>query len=209
MMERIHNNRQALVLGIAMLFLLLLVPYMLLLRPQTEQMTANESEIARLEQENGIYQRKIDELKAQNADRLSDEQIAQKLPAGPDQEQIVKDLYKIGMASGVVLADATFSNESTAADPAAQNTDVSASSGIRSVYVTAHVKGGYAGIKDWMAALQKLPRLTSVEQFTIDKPYVFNGVLLEATVTFTASYLPPAGASAPDTASGEAVVPAP
>ncbi|NGZ76079.1 type II secretion system protein M [Saccharibacillus alkalitolerans] len=201
MMERIHNNRQALVLGIAVLFLLLLVPYMLMIRPQTEDIAANEAEIARLQQENDVYQRKIDELKTVGAGELSAEQIAAKLPANPDQERIVTDLYKVGLETSVILSDASFSDENTAqASEAAQSAGSSAAGQVKSVYVTANIRGSYEGIKAWMSAIQDLPRLTSVEQFTLTKPYAFKGTLLEATVTFNASYLPQSSAAVPDPA---------
>lgn len=200
MMERIHNNRQALILGVAVLFMLLLVPYMLMIRPQSEEIAATDGEIARLQQENEIYQRKIDELTTEGTSELSEEEIARRLPADPNQEQIVNDLYNVGLATSVRLSDATFANENTAGgDQAAVSEAEPASGQVRSIYVTANIQGSYAAIKAWMSAIQDLPRLTSVEQFTLNKPYDFNGALLEATVTFTASYVPqsaPADAAA-------------
>ncbi|OWR27555.1 hypothetical protein CDO73_21705 [Saccharibacillus sp. O23] len=191
MLERIHNNRQALILGITVLFLLLLVPYMLMIRPQTEKIETQQSEVVRLQQENEIYGRKIDELKNQGAQNLSGEEIAEKLPSEPDQEQIVTDLYKAGLATNVILSDATFASESPVAGSAtAQTTEAPQDGQIRSVYVTANIQGDYTGLKNWMSALQKLPRLTSIEQFKLNKPYVYSNSLLDATVTFTAIYLP-------------------
>ncbi len=193
MMERIHNNRQALILGIAVLFLLLLVPYMLILRPQTEDIAANDGEIARLQQENDIFQRKIDELKAEGAGSLTAEQIEAKLPADANQEQIVTDMYTIGLDSEVTLTDAAFSNENAvSSDASAQAADATVSNQVQSVYVTANIQGSYEAIKLWMGAIQKLPRITTIEQFTLDKPYSFKSALLEASVTFKASYLPQA-----------------
>lgn len=195
MMERIHNNRQALILGVAVLFLLLLIPYMLIIRPQTEEVAASDGEIVRLQQENDIFQRKIDELTTEETSELSDTEIARKLPTDPNQEQVVIDLYNVGLATDVVLSNATFSSENSAVGDQALQSEASTSNQVQSIYVTANIKGSYAGIKSWMSAIQDLPRLTAVEQFTLSKPYVFNSTLLEATVTFTASYLPQTAAS--------------
>ncbi|CAM4395994.1 type II secretion system protein GspM [Saccharibacillus endophyticus] len=196
MMERIHNNRQALILGVAVLFLLLLVPYMLMIRPQTEKIQTQQSEVARLQQENDIFQRKIDELKSGETSELSEEEIAKKLPADPNQEQIVTDLYQVGLASDVVLSDATFAGtDPNSGTATAQTTDTATSGQINAMYVTVNIQGNYAQIKKWMTELQNLPRFTSVEQFTINKPYNFGSSLLDATVTFTASYLPQAADS--------------
>lgn len=198
MMERIHNNRQALVLGIAVLFLLLLVPYMLMIRPQTEDIAYNDSEIARLQQENDIFQKKIDELKAAGAGSLTDEQIVAKLPLDPDQEQIVTDLYNVGLDNDITLLDAAFSNEDvTTGTASAQVADATTSNQVKSVYVTANIQGSYEKIKLWMSAIQNLPRITMIEQFTLNKPYSFKNTLLDATVTFKASYLPPAAVADP------------
>lgn len=183
-------------LGVAVLFLLLLVPYMLMLRPQSEEISVNDGEIVRLQQENDLFQRKIDELTAEGADDLSDEEIAQVLPTVSNQEQIVNDLYKVGVATSVRLSDATFSNENTAASQTDAGSQASVSGQVRSVYVTVNIQGSYDGIKNWMSEIQNLPRLTAVEQFRIDKPYVYRGTLLSATVTFTASYLPQAASPA-------------
>lgn len=191
MMERIHNNRQALIMGLAVLFLLLLVPYMLILRPQTEDLAINDGEIARLQQENDIFQKKIDELKAEGAGSLTQEQIVAKLPAGANQEQIVTDLYNVGLDNEIILSDASFSDENTAAtNTAAQPADTANTGQVKSIYVTANIQGSYKAIQSWMGAIQNLPRITSIEQFTLSKPYTFSGSLLEATVTFNASYLP-------------------
>lgn len=191
MLERIHNNRQALILGVAVLFLLLLVPYMLMIRPQTEEIDTQNGEVARLQQENDIFQRKIDELKGGGTSELSDEEIAKKLPADPNQEQIVKDLYKVGLATNVILSDAAFSNENPIS-ASATATDTASGSQVQSVYVTANIQGDYASLQNWMTAMQSLPRLTSIEQFTLNKPYVFGSSLLDASVTLRAVYLPQA-----------------
>ncbi|MEJ8303619.1 type II secretion system protein GspM [Saccharibacillus sacchari] len=210
MMERIHNNRQALILGVAVLFLLLLVPYMLMIRPQTEDIETQKSEVARLQQENEIFQRKIDELKGEGVGELSDEEIAQKLPATPNQEQIVTDLYKVGLATNVILSDATFASENPTSGSATAQTTETTTGQVNSVYVTANIQGDYASIKNWMTAMQNLPRFTSIEQFTLNKPYVFGSSLLDATVTFTASYLPRDASdavTADTTAGGDAATP--
>ncbi|GGN93049.1 hypothetical protein [Saccharibacillus kuerlensis] len=196
MMERIHNNRQALVLGIAVLFLLLLIPYVLIIRPQAEEKVSNDSEIAFLQQTNDLFQRKIDELSDQEVGGLSSEQIAQRLPEGPDQEQVVTDLYNVGLSTNVRLVDASFANEKSADGTVSPETNVGTPEQIKSVYVTAKIQGSYEGIKSWMKEIQDLPRLTAIEQFTLNKPYVYKGSLLSATVTFSASYLPGAITSA-------------
>jgi len=212
MMERLHNNRQPLILGIAVLFLVLLAVYILLMRPNTEQIEINDSQITNLQQENDIFQRKIDELQAEGTGTLSEEEIAQKLPADSNKEQVIIDLNRIGDDTGVRLIDASFSDENA---NTAEASDSNATETVKSLYVTANIQGSYSGIKLWMDQLQNLPRLTAVEQISLQKPYLNSGnTLLSSTVTFKASYLPSAATADPaatDTATetDAAVTPAP
>ena len=206
MLERIHNNRQGLILGVAVLFLLLLVPYMLMIRPQSEDIAFQQGEVTRLQQENEIFGRKIEELKGAGAAELSDEEVTQKLPSNANQEQIVSDLYKVGLATNVILSDATFADNIPGSESAATETQTPVSGSVAGVYVTANIQSDYNGIKAWMKAIQNLPRITSIEQFSFNKPYVFSGSLLEATVTFKASYLPQDQPTTPEATTGDAEV---
>ncbi len=201
MLERIHNSRQAIILGLAVLFLALLGFYMLLIRPDVETLKANESEVTRLQQENDIFQKKIDELTALGVTEFTEEEIAAKLPANANMEQIILDLKEAGEKADVRLSDAQFSEQSEDAtlDVTTPISQALSSNGLRSVYVTVNIEGGYTQIRDWMDRIQKLDRITTIDNFSFQQPYLPGNTssLLSASVTFTASYLPPAAVADP------------
>ncbi|MDO3412042.1 type II secretion system protein GspM [Saccharibacillus sp. CPCC 101409] len=198
-MQRILNNRQGVILGITGLFLLILVFYMLAVKPKVELWENQDNEIVGLQQQNTLMQSKIDELSKEESGSMTDEEMTAKLPPDADSQQIILDIQRIGQQASVRLSDATFAYEGEGQDASA-STPISkalTAEGLRTVYVTVNVEGDYAHLRMWLDQLQQTERLTTVDSVGFQQPAVPN-TLLAATVTFTASYYPTAAGTAAD-----------
>ncbi|OWA36223.1 hypothetical protein B9G55_10270 [Saccharibacillus sp. O16] len=206
MMQRILNNRQGVILGITGLFLLILLFYVLAIRPKAELWKSQDVEIASLQQQNDLLQSKIEERTQEESSSMTPENVAAALPPDPDAEQLILDIKRIGeqASSSVRLSDATFSYEGGSAAPESTTaiSQALSANGLRTVYVTVNVEGNYSQIRSWINQLQQTKRVTTVDSISFQQSIQPNQ-LLSATITFTASYLPTTSAAAPAAADAD------
>lgn len=198
MMQKILNNRQGFILGITGLFLLILAFYMLAIRPKAELWNTQDLEISSLQQQNDLLQSKIAEREQTESGSMTEENIQAALPPGPNAEQLILDIKRIGEQASVRLSDATFSYGSESAangsGSASAIAQALAANGLGTVYVTVNVEGNYTQIRSWIDLLQKTERVTTVDSLSFQQSAQPN-LLLSATITFTASYLQTADAT--------------
>ncbi len=192
MMQKILNNRQGFILGITGLFLLILAFYMLAIRPKAELWNTQDLEIVSLQQQNALLQSKIDERNQTESGSMTEENLRAALPPGPNAEQLILDIKRIGEQASVRLSDATFSyggdSAANASGSASAISQALTANGLGTVYVTVNVEGNYTQIRSWIDLLQKTERVTTVDSFSFQQSSQPN-LLLSATITFTASYL--------------------
>lgn len=208
MMQRILNNRQGVILGITGLFLLILVFYVLAIRPKAELWNTQDLEITSLQQQNALLQSKLDERTQEQSGSMTDENIKAALPPGPDAEQLILDMKRIGEQASVRLSDATFSygKDTADANSATAISKALSAAGLGTVYVTVNVEGNYMQLRSWIDLLQKTERVTTVDAISFQQSAQPNQ-LLSATITFTASYLPAAETTTSAAEAGTATTP--
>ncbi|WP_074111244.1 type 4a pilus biogenesis protein PilO [Paenibacillus sp. P46E] len=185
MMEQINKYRSPIVLGVLVLFLLLLAVFILGIRPTNHTIEEQNLQMSQLEQQNGLLQNKINELKSSAADHQEQESLLAQLPRGDNSEQLILDLRSIGTLTNARLKDIGFAvgagnriQEMTGASEAAFPT-------VKQLKMTALVEGDYASVRNWMTALQLLPRIINVDSFSFQQS---SGSIISANITFTAYY---------------------
>lgn len=203
-MEQINRYRSPIVLGVLVLFLLLFAFFLLGFQPTNTKIAEQEAEMAQLEQQNSLLQRKIDERQSAAGDSEAEEALLKRLPRGDASEQLILDLREIGIMSDARLKDIGFAAEDTNPVQNMSGSGEAGFPGVKQLKMTALVEGTYSNVKSWMNALQLLPRIINVEAFSFQHSSN-SGNMISANITFTAYYEQPAGtdeaaaqASAPD-----------
>ncbi|MDO7906598.1 type 4a pilus biogenesis protein PilO [Paenibacillus sp. JX-17] len=197
-MDKILKQRQVVFLGMAILFLILLVLYMFLLKPTLDAVAEQEVEIGSLEQQNETLRAKIAEFSTEDAGTGGSEAAKRAIPEGDDSKQLIVDLNQIGQRSSADLRDIQFTTVSSKEDTsgtAQSETNSQLPDGTGLIHMTGVLQGDYKQIHEWMNQLQKMPRFVSIEAFSFQQPYVqsASGSILTANVSFTAYYEGAAG----------------
>lgn len=193
-MEQINKYRSAIVLGVLVLFLTLFAFFMLGVQPTNNKIELQNAEITQLEQQNGLIQNKINELKA-NGDTVNSEQAAAlaALPNGDSSEQLIRDLQTIGINAQAELKDIGFTLSDVNEIGALVGEGELKYPAVKEIKMTGVVEGNYQQIHDWLKELNALPRLIKVDSFSLQLPYEQRsagspGSDLTANVAFTAYY---------------------
>ncbi|USB33686.1 type II secretion system protein GspM [Paenibacillus sp. YPG26] len=192
MMEIVRKYRTVLLPAAVLLFLLLFAFYMLAVQPVVKEAAAQQEEISTLEQDNGLMQNRVNELKGNNEDSPEMAAIREYLPASENTEQLILDFAQINRKAAVILQDVQFTLPESNLIRSSSSKDKSPFPTVREVKMTATLEGNYSQIKLWMSELQKLKRLIAIDSFNFQRPYETQapGSVIKATVSFTAYYDP-------------------
>ncbi|WNS42696.1 type 4a pilus biogenesis protein PilO [Paenibacillus sp. MMS20-IR301] len=186
-MEQMNKYRSPIVLGVLVLFLLLFAFFLLGFKPTNDKISEQESEMSQLEQQNSLMETKIEELNSSSANDDAQEELLAQLPRGDNSEQLILDLRNIGALTDARLKEIGFTLEDT--NPIQEMTG-SASvvyPTVKELKLTATVEGTYTSLRNWLTALQLLPRIINVEAYSFQHSND-SGNILSASVTFTAYY---------------------
>ncbi|RKP57208.1 hypothetical protein D7Z26_04285 [Cohnella endophytica] len=195
-MEIIRRNRSVAMVGFAFLFILLLLFYLLLIQPTSDEISANREELARVQGQIDLVQSKV-EQKQETRSEYSQDRVQAALPLTDNTEQVLLDINEIDKANGIDLQNVTFAtgggeggdNKNTLYSIIGGETNPYPS--VKELKVNVVLEGKYSSLLAWLDQVQKLPRLISIDTFdiskpvasAIDKPIVVN-------VAFTAFYDP-------------------
>lgn len=192
-MEQINKYRSPIVLGVLMLFLLLFVFFMFGVQPNNRKIADQDLQIGQLEQQNGLIQTKIDELKSSSEASQEQEALLAQLPRGDGSEQLILDLRTIGSYTNARLKDIGFAVGET--NPIQEMTGAAdiAFPTVKQLKMTAIVEGDYASVRNWLTALQLMPRIINVDSFSFQQSGDEDsneeaGSIITANITFTAYY---------------------
>ncbi|NGM82341.1 type 4a pilus biogenesis protein PilO [Paenibacillus sp. 7124] len=194
-MEQINKYRSPIVLGVLILFLMLLAFYLLGLQPASRKISEQEAQLAQLNEQNQLLQSQIDKLQSSSPGAEEKESLLAQLPRGDNSEQLILDLRAIGTMTSARLKDISFTAGNT--NPIQEMTGASTAAypTVKALKMTAIVEGDYTSIRNWMKALQMLPRIINVDSFVFQRSSAKNpgaaqsmNSILTATVSFTAYY---------------------
>ncbi|MBP2001580.1 type IV pilus assembly protein PilO [Paenibacillus shirakamiensis] len=190
--ERISKYRNALILAIILMFVLLIGFYVLAVQPVRTEDHAQQEEISLVTEENARMQEKIASLNAAAQENAANGVMDQALPAVENTEQIIRDFKTISEKTSISLKDVQFTIPTMNHIRIAKGDEKSPFPSVKEVNMTATIQGNLTQIRAWMDELQKLPRLLVVDSFTFEKPYEVSppGSIIDANVSFTAYYQP-------------------
>lgn len=205
-MEQINKYRSPIVLGVLVLFLLLFAFFMLGVKPTSSKIDEQDSQIGQLEQQNGIMLKKIEELKSSSETSQEQEALLAQLPRGDSSEQLILDLRAIGSYTNARLKDIGFAIGETNPIQEMTRSSEAAFPTVKQLKMTAVVEGEYSSVRNWLTALQLLPRIINVDSFNFQQSEESgesgkSGSIITANISFTAYY-----EDAPDTPETEAQV---
>lgn len=192
-MEQINRYRSPIVLGVLVLFLLLFAFFLLGFQPTNTKIAEQEAEMAQLEQQNSLLQRKIDERQSSVENSEAEDALLKQLPRGDASEQLLLDLREVGTMSDARLKDIGFAAEDTNSVQDRSGSAAAVFPGVKQLRMTALVEGTYSNVRSWLNALQLLPRIINVEAFSFQHSSN-SGNIISANVTFTAYFEQPADA---------------
>ncbi|WP_191089627.1 type II secretion system protein GspM [Paenibacillus spiritus] len=192
-MEQINKYRSPIVLGILVLFLALLAFYLLGARPLSEKIDQQQEELALLNQQNSLMEKKIDERKADgSADSEKAELLAQ-LPKGDNAETLILQLRQIELHTGARLKDIGFAVSEQNPIQVMKGTSVPEYPTVKQLTMTAVVEGNYLSVSRWLYELYTMDRIVNVDSLSFQKNTA-NGTsaaesgILTANVTFSAYF---------------------
>lgn len=189
-MEQINKNRQAIVLVLLLMFLLLLGFYRLAFMPEADKVSAQQREIGSLRAENDAAMERITRLRTEALDEGESELLAA-LPAGDGAEQLIAELKAVSDRTGAKLKDITFTDSELSTPASFQSqADIRL---LRELRVSAVIEGDYGEIHRWLESLNGLSRTVTVTAFSFQQPYEIRtelnpGSLFPANISFTAYY---------------------
>ncbi|MGF7031321.1 type IV pilus assembly protein PilO [Paenibacillus mucilaginosus] len=155
-------NNNLLLLGFAVLFLILFACYSFVLKPSSDTLEANRTEIGTLQKQLGILEKKVKE-KQQAQSTMSTEAVQAALPPGDNVEKLTVDLRQIEKDAQAKISSVTFSKSAkndlqtllVSKEPVYPN--------VHMVEAKLEVSGTYVQIKEVIERLQLLPRLTHID----------------------------------------------
>ncbi len=193
-MEQINKYRSPIVLGVLIMFLLLFAFFMLSIQPTNNQISTQQAELERLNQETEIFQNKINELKSNsNSGNSEQDKLLAALPQGDDSEGLILNLSQISSSAQVRLTDISFiTDELNPLQDTAGSTEVLYPT-VKQMKMVAAVQGTYTSIHKWMNELQDIPRIVNIDSFSFQEPYdqPVTGSpesILTANIAFTAYF---------------------
>ncbi|QSF44709.1 type 4a pilus biogenesis protein PilO [Paenibacillus tianjinensis] len=205
-MEQINKYRSPIVLGVLVLFLLLFAFFLFGVKPVNRQIEDQDLQIGQLEQQNGLLKTKIDELKSSSEANQEQEALLAQLPRGDASEQLILDLRTIGSYTNARLKDIGFAiGENNPIQEMTGSADIAFPT-VKQLKMTAIVEGEYTSIRNWLTALQLMPRIINVDSFSFQQSEDSaangeSGSIITANISFTAYY-----EDAPDSPKTEAQV---
>ncbi|CAI6041126.1 type 4a pilus biogenesis protein PilO [Cohnella sp. JJ-181] len=184
------NKRTLGLIGVVLLFLLLLLFVVYAQMPLNSRLSDQNDDIARLRSQAELLADKAAE--GDRADsQYSDASVQQALPLSDNTEQMLLDLKSVSQATGVALLNATFSQSDTNQLQGMLGGEQSPYASVGELKTAVAIEGTYDRLLQWIGALQKLPRLVSVDNFAIAKPAQADmGKSMTLNVNFTAYFDP-------------------
>lgn len=186
-MEQFNKYRSPIVLGVLVLFLLLFAFFLLGFQPTNNKIAEQESEISQLEQQNSLMENKIEELNSSAANDEEQDALLAQLPRGDGSEQLILDLRAIGTMTNARLKDIGFTLDDTNPIQVMTGSPNVVFPTVKSIKMTAVVEGSYINVRNWMTALQLLPRIINVDAYSFQHSSDSNNII-SANITFTAYY---------------------
>ncbi|MDQ0192150.1 type 4a pilus biogenesis protein PilO [Paenibacillus wynnii] len=192
-MEQINKYRSPIVLGVLVLFLLLFAFFMLGVQPTNDKIAEQDLQVGQLEKQNGLMQKKIDELKSSTEANQEQEALLAQLPRGDGSEQLILDLRAVGTYTNARLKDIGFAiGETNPIQEMTGSSDIAFPT-VKQLKLTAIVEGEYTSVRNWLTALQLLPRIINVDSFSFQQSEESDaseksGSIITANISFTAYF---------------------
>jgi Tfp pilus assembly protein PilO len=92
--------------------------------------------------------------------------IDEALPSTPDQTQILEQVQKVAKTTGVSLSGITLSSTATSA---ATTSTAAKAGGVVPLPLSFQVSGSYAQLQSFLASVENLSRLTTVDSLTVSR----------------------------------------
>ncbi|MCC3374610.1 type 4a pilus biogenesis protein PilO [Cohnella sp. REN36] len=168
-MEALTDKRKLIFIAVVLLFLLLLGGYLTFLQPLNASLSDQKDEIDRLNGQIRILTDKAAE-KNREAGSFSQADVQAALPLSDNTEQLLLDLQTIGRGADVELLGSTFSTAETNQLQTMFGMKTSPYPSVKELKASVVLQGKYEQLLDWIDRLQRLPRLVSVDAFSLAKP---------------------------------------
>ncbi|WEK53393.1 MAG: type 4a pilus biogenesis protein PilO [Candidatus Cohnella colombiensis] len=169
MAQWLNKNRQLVILGLVLLFLILMVLYVFLINPTSEEIDSKKTEIHSLEQNRTLYEKKIVQKQQAGSDFNSNE-IQSAIPLWDNTEQLLYDLTKIGEATHTEFRSISFARSENNQLQGIIGGEASQYPSIRELKASIVLDGTYIDIMNWIESMQLLPRLIVIDSFSLEKP---------------------------------------
>lgn len=184
------NKRSLGLIGVVLLFLILLLFVVYKQMPLNSRLSDQNDEIARLRSQAELLANKAAEGDRAQA-QYSDASVQQALPLSDNTEQMLLDLKSVSQATGVALLNATFSRSDSNQLQSMLGGAQTPYASVGELKTAVAIEGTYDRLLQWIEALQKLPRLVSVDNFAIAQPAPADmGKAMTLNVNFTAYFDP-------------------
>ncbi|RED61700.1 type 4a pilus biogenesis protein PilO [Cohnella lupini] len=188
-MESLHKSRPLILLVMAMCFLLLLLFYVYAIRPSDRKIAEKNDELARLDKQVELVLQKTEE-KNETKSEYSQESVQAALPLSDNTEQMLLDLNSLGKSNGVSLENVTVSMQEGNGLQAMTGDTESPFPAVNELKISVALQGTYPSIVNWIAQLQRLPRLLVIDSFDLNKPKTEEALPkpISVNLMFTAYY---------------------
>lgn len=184
------NKRSMGLIGVVLLFLLLLMFVVYKQMPLNTRLSEQSDQIASLRSQADVLAKKAAEGSSAEAE-YSDASVQQALPLSDNTEQMLLDLKSVSQATGVALLNATFSASDSNQLQSMLGGEQTPYASVGELKTAVAIEGTYDRLLQWVGALQKLPRLVSVDNFALAKPSAADmGKPMTLNVNFTAFFDP-------------------
>ncbi|MDG0790648.1 type 4a pilus biogenesis protein PilO [Cohnella ginsengisoli] len=184
------SKRSLGLIGVVLLFLLLLMFVVYKQMPLNTRLSEQSDQIASLRNQADVLSKKAAESSSADAE-YSDASVQQALPLSDNTEQMLLDLKSVSQATGVALLNATFSASDSNQLQSVLGGEQTPYASVGELKTAVAIEGTYDRLLQWVGALQKLPRLVSVDNFAIAKPSAADmGKAMTLNVNFTAYFDP-------------------
>jgi Tfp pilus assembly protein PilO len=167
--EGIQKNRSLLLFCVIILFVGLIAFYYLGYQSSNKDVSTQKSDIASMNQQINILIKKTAERKANLANFPQDD-VQAALPLWDNTEQLTLDLYKTSQSTNVELNNLSYTISDINQLQVLFGSGKPVLPGVKEVKITLVLNGTYNHIYDWIKAVQKLPRLISINGFNLEKP---------------------------------------
>ncbi|RIX54047.1 hypothetical protein D3P08_07280 [Paenibacillus nanensis] len=181
----LNKSQSMSIIAIIAMFLLLLVIFLIVLRPSFKEVEEQKRQVAQLEEQNAMLQKVLANKKEKTKDLPDDVQKA--LPLWDNTEQMVVSMKELAAATNTSLSSISFSVSDTNQIQAIAGGSEPLFPTVGELKVQTVIQGAYSEVRGWLVELQKLPRVVNVDSVRYS---VGASGEMSAEVNFTGYYDP-------------------